>query len=354
MIDGVNFSGLRGVRRGELADLAPLTVLVGKNGSGKSTVLEALAIGAAHQPAVLVGDVVRVRGGWNGASYLIARDTAEARLEVLFATGERRVVTAAFQARASGVELADVPPGHHPGEAFSSVLLRVERGGQFEAPLGEGPAGTVIEARTVFHVDNAHQPALVSGLGREDRVRFVHPPASRAHPLWRTLGDAVKSGRAEEVFTLLRELLGPAFLDLYPIPEGETGQVTNVHLRYAWGTVPVDVAGDGVRSLVRLALELAGRPESVILVEEPEVHQHPGALQQSAQALLAAASRGVQVVLSTHSLELIDALVDHADMAALDRLAVVRLALVDGVLRSHRIAGPQVKVLRRQVAEDLR
>ena len=46
-------------------------------------------------------------------------------------------------------------------------------------------------------------------------------------------------------------------------------------------------------------------------MEEPEVHMHPGAIRQCARAILAAVRRGIQIVLSTHSLELIDALLSR-------------------------------------------
>lgn len=48
------------------------------------------------------------------------------------------------------------------------------------------------------------------------------------------------------------------------------------------------------------------------MVEEPEVYQHPRSIRQQARALLAAMRRGVQLVVTTHSLELIDEVVSEA------------------------------------------
>jgi energy-coupling factor transporter ATP-binding protein EcfA2 len=338
-------SNLRGIQSGGLTDLPQLAVLVGPNGAGKSTVLEALAVGAGHQPGVLVGEVVRHRHGWNGASYLIGRGGDEALLDTEFAGGERRVIRLRHEAFPTGISEWDLPPGH-AGGPLSAIHLQIERSG---GPDEIAPATTTV----VFDLANSYRAGRLDGLGSDDRVRLVHPASARGNPLWRTLGEAVKAGREEAVVDLLRDVLGDDFRDLYPIQESEDGK-TNVHLRYRWGTVPVDVAGDGIRSLVRIALELAGRAESVTLLEEPELHQHPRSLVQTARALHAAVVRGMQVVLTTHSLELVDALVDVADAAALGRLAVYRLALVRGDLRSHRISGEQVKVLRAAIAEDLR
>ena len=63
-------------------------------------------------------------------------------------------------------------------------------------------------------------------------------------------------------------------------------------------------------------LGTAGRDR--FLVEEPEAHQHPAVIAQAAKVLLGAARRGVQIMASTHSLELIDALVANADAADLE------------------------------------
>jgi predicted ATP-binding protein involved in virulence len=41
MIQSISINGLRGIAKGEIKELAPLTVLVGPNSSGKSTILDA-------------------------------------------------------------------------------------------------------------------------------------------------------------------------------------------------------------------------------------------------------------------------------------------------------------------------
>jgi predicted ATPase len=109
-----------------------------------------------------------------------------------------------------------------------------------------------------------------------------------------------------------------------------------------------------VRSLVRLALELAAPEAEMLLLDEPAAQLHPAGIKALARAIWAACGRGAQVVLATHSLELIDALLEQVPECGLDPLAVVRVALVDGELRTHRIAGPDVRALRLDHGEDLR
>ncbi|MCX6380632.1 MAG: AAA family ATPase, partial [Armatimonadetes bacterium] len=66
MIQSVKIERLRGIREGELNDLTPLTILVGGNGSGKSTVLEALYIGANKNPAYAIAESVSRRMDFPG------------------------------------------------------------------------------------------------------------------------------------------------------------------------------------------------------------------------------------------------------------------------------------------------
>jgi len=63
----------------------------------------------------------------------------------------------------------------------------------------------------------------------------------------------------------------------------------------------------------------------------------------------------VQVVLSTHSLELIDTLVSGTSTDdELDLLSVYQLALKSGKLLSNGIPGREVSFLRATIEEDLR
>ena len=118
--------------------------------------------------------------------------------------------------------------------------------------------------------------------------------------------------------------------------------------------VPVTLSGDGVHALVRIALELASRPNGVVLLEEPEVHQHPGAMRQTVRAIWAAVRRDIQVVLTTHSLEFIDILLAEATAGDIERISVYRLELEKGRLIAVRTPGSEVAFSRGEIEEDLR
>jgi AAA15 family ATPase/GTPase len=78
-------------------------------------------------------------------------------------------------------------------------------------------------------------------------------------------------------------------------------------------------------------------------------------IRQSAKIIAAAVQRNVQVILTTHSLELIDALLGEAkDRDLLDKLAVFRTNLTEGQLATSRISGADAAFSRQQIEDDLR
>lgn len=130
--------------------------------------------------------------------------------------------------------------------------------------------------------------------------------------------------------------------------------VPTLHLNFSDHALPIGLAGDGVQLLLRLVLVLTATPETTILLEEPETHMHPGAIRLVAQAVHAAVARGVQVVLTTHSLELIDALSLGRPTGHLEQLSVFRVALDRGNLKSTRLSGQEVALARSAIEDDLR
>ncbi len=201
--------------------------------------------------------------------------------------------------------------------------------------------------------DNDEGLAVSSGgrLRTVSDVRFVDPLGAGPHP---ELDDLVtrttQNGLMEQTTALIAEL-APEVQDVRIL----TAQGKPVvHLVSKYGSLPEAAAGDGVRMLLRLALELAASTGAIALVEEPEMHMHPAAIRLAARAMLAAVDRGIQIVVSTHNLDLLDFLLDQAAPDKLDKLAVFRLALKAGELKSCRYSGAEARFSRMEIEEDLR
>ena len=333
MISSIEITRFRGIREGKLEDLTPLVVMVGPNGCGKSTVLDAVLVGAAPAPGPAICRVVKRHSGVvRGATWLFYRpaDQKNAEIAVETATHSRR-----------RCRLARYPT---MDESTTKVVCHI-----LPASGGDKSSDKIaVEFRDseVLRCDDTS--VALDGVAD---VRLVEPQGnSLQEPLHDLYSQARRSGRREDVKGLVVDLL-PNVKDIEILTEGEKPLL---YFDYADRAVPAALAGDGIHALVRVALELASRPEGVVLLEEPEVHQHPGAIRQSVRAILAAVRRDVQVILTTHSLELIDALVAESSPDDLQRLSLYQLELDNGKLISVRKPGSEVAFARQEIEKDLR
>lgn len=330
MIESIKIKNLRGIRQGALLELSPLVVLAGPNGCGKSTVLDALLIGASPVPGDAIGrTVLRRKGLINGARWLAWRaDEAHPISVEVFDTDKRRRKTKlVFEQRTTDVatELkCDVFSQHVSTEPFRVQFVDSQNHYEYEKR------------------DISLHPS--------SDMRFVEPYAHESVPLQALYTRAVEQGRRKQACEIVQAVV-PSVQDIEILVEGDT---PIVHLVYDDCSIPAAIAGDGVQSLLRLSLELAARPRGVVLLEEPEAHQHPAAIRQSVRAILAATQREIQVILTTHSLEFLDTLLAEAGPEDLERLSLYRVRLEDGELLSSRLAGEEVARARQEVEDDLR
>jgi predicted ATPase len=331
VITSVEIKNFRGIREGAIQDLSPLVLLLGPNGSGKSTVIEAILIAGSPLTAEAIVQVIRRHEeGGAGPRWLLWKGGQSEQTEI-------KVTTSTGNYRTPRLNL-------DRGQPDGQTLIRytvIDNGSSTRD-------GWVQAVKNKYH---GHAP---TGFVPLDSLREVHLAEGYQtqfqKPLHELFTKAVQLGRRTQAREIIKEVL-PEVTNVEILTENEA---PILHLVLDNYSVPASLAGDGVQSLLRLSLELAASAGGVALLEEPEVHQHPGAIRQSARAILAAVRRDIQVILTTHSLELIDALLAECSDEDLKLLSVYRLQLQEGILKSSRIPGPEVAFARTQIQDDLR
>lgn len=340
MITSIEIEGLRGIRAGRLEGLAPLTILTGPNACGKSTVLDALLIAASPHPADAVGRAVQRHPAVDGGARWLCRfDQRTARIGVVPDAGKEWERRLAWYDHCNE-EMAEALYEKKSPPPYSMVQVA-------ENEYADG----AISAFTAFGADNRYEADSSGdgGLSTVPFVRLVDPGLPiRLH---KTFSEVSRAGRRDAVHALLAELI-PGFERLEIIALAD--EVFGLAVTQCGRSVPVGLSGDGIQALTQLALEVGVAPEGLVLVEEPEVYQHPKAIRQGARVLLANVRRGVQTVLTTHSLELIDALLAEAGGDDLENMALFNLKLENGDLQLGRRSGDEIAFARKTLENDLR
>lgn len=350
MIRSIEIKGLRGIREGKLDDLAPLTIIVGPNGAGKSTILEAMLIGASLKPGDVIAQTLSRRSEVPRASrWLVRREKVQPTCEIVLTNlrGAKRSTNLAFHENQQQDTIHYIIPVSNTGEVEGDISYERYRGAEHRENRAERVVTRHPDTTRKQQVSRAFEQMLGIGEIRLIDAYLRGPHSQSLHQLY---SSAVQRGAAAEIKAITTAVV-PQLTDITILTEGD---VPILHLVFPGYSVPAALAGDGVQMLMRLCMELASPAGGVVLLEEPEVHQHPGSIWQSAKAIKAAVDRDIQVILTTHSLEMIDALLEDTSDEILDRIAVYRVILEEGLLKSHRLAGSQARFAREQIEDDLR
>jgi hypothetical protein len=295
---GATIQGFRGIREGLIEGFVDVNILVGRNNSGKTSVIEA---------------ITRARSAIaNSASDVLGRPVHELWRIV---RNEPHAWPRELLYRPSSIE-------------GLSVYLRLDDGTNFAMK-----ASLPSPQHNTLSLGNSSQ---ASGVAYQ-----VFRPADGVNPqIEATLWTKLLADRADKVLIeAANTVFGMTVEQIQLPPDGR------LLLLFPEHSVPLDAQGDGARSALRCLMVLAALRSTLLALEEPETFQHPGALDRFATAVCTLArKRDVQLVLNTHSIECVRAFLRAAKNAGSDA-AVFNLGLERGSLEVRRLASPAVETL---------
>ena len=326
MINSIEIKNFRGINDGKLENLTPLTILVGAKGCGKSTVLQSLLLGASADQGKALDHILSRQVDKNRAGeWLFPKGIFRGRSELIVYTPELcKTILFALDNSIEAGNLQD-PQNLSNNRDFKSIGINID-----------GSPGSTLGTQSNFL----------------SNIFLLDPSSSSLEtPLYTLLDETMKQGRREAVREILQTLV-PGMKDILTSASGDRPYVA---FEYPNGIVPVLHSGEGISQLVRESLELASRSDGVALMEEPETNKHPAAIFQTAKVIFAAVRRGIQVILTTHSLELIDALMKQVNTEEeLKLVSLFKLQLRNGCLQTYKMDGKSIVIERFDIEEDLR
>lgn len=345
MITGLKIRNLQGIESGELSQITPLTILVGPNGSGKSTILRAIEIGAGKD---IVGGVKRavfrekLTSAFEEAKWLITHAEADRTASIEVDLGEKPICTVFKENIYGGSNTFTISfEDSRGGGVVGCTLLVAEDRGEITEVVPSQNEKTRLVAREKF-------------LAQRIDIRYIEPYSRPPTSIEQLYVEVVQQRQRVPVAEIVGQVI-PGFRGIEILPGKHQQNKIIPYIEFPSHSIPLSLAGDGIRLLLRLTLELATLRTQVALIEEPEVHLHPAAMRRSARAIVSAVMRGVQVILTTHSLEMIDSIIAEVSEDKTSDLTLFRLMLPpDGQLKVSRLNGADVRQARTEIETDLR
>jgi predicted ATPase len=340
-----------------------LNVLIGPNGSGKSNLLRAIELLHVAADGDL-SEFIISQGGfgpflWDGRANRISwnlkvnsdpakREILDYGLEIQQAGGYNYFRIAEEFLKANGKTLVESVPGqlsvYNPDrdEMVIDTLKRLkdpEQTSLLQAGVWPIPEPLVLAiillSWSVYHDLRVDQSAPLRQAAVARFERSLALDGQNLIPVLHTLYTGDREFK-KSVDSAMRAAFGDDFEELVFPPAADQ----RVQLRVRWRSLkteqPAANLSDGtLRFLILLAILANPEPSSLIAIDEPETGLHPGMLPLIAEMAADAAER-TQVVLSTHSPQLLDAFQGEA-------ITTTVAQMVDGETRLTTLDGEELR-----------
>jgi energy-coupling factor transporter ATP-binding protein EcfA2 len=349
---------LRGIRNLELSNLGQVNLLVGENDSGKTTVLEALALCCNPlDPVTWVQTVLRRAGSLQHTQF----DLDQFRwFFPQRASIEPGSPPESVHLRAHGAVLVEFLETHLTEvsgvlTAMAANTTRNEiRGVELDLEVWfqlQREAALTQQTRTFTVWEQMWEP-ISSQEGPHVPCQFIAPHDHRlASAAIQGFSAARLSGIQESIKALLNSL-DPRIVGMEILaPHGQP----MLYLQdAAAGLAPLSAFGDGIRRVLLLALALPQAADGVLLIDELETAIHVSALGKVFRWLMEACKQyRVQLFATTHSLEALDAILG-ADTTAEEDIVGYRLGRMGERVEVKRYGEDLLKRLRYERGLDVR
>lgn len=331
MLRHVLIENYRGLKRLELQGLSRVNLFVGKNNSGKTSVLEAMQLAESDDPICELtrsawrrseapAQVAKPRNNQEmeirhffldrdispGSSFRIYTDDMSIpALEITLRESAELIEQAKSESESSTVVKQIVSPRN-----FSSALLKCPYILEISSPTGEC-LRVGLNDQKCFD-SRFTQPTRFSG-GQENVVTFFVSTASLANVELARIWDAIALEPEEELIYRALRIIEPE-LERIAFLSGRNGyreQGVVVKLKGHKERIPLGSFGEGLRRILVLAFALVKSAGGILLIDEIDTGLHYSIMSQVWEVLIRTAKElDVQVFATTHSQDCIDGLAD--------------------------------------------
>ncbi len=307
MINFLELKNYRGFSQLELSDMSPITLISGKNNTGKTSVLEALFLLMDHQsPDCFVG-VSSFRNMhiqaepsslWEPFFYNMETDN---KIEIVAHCddGNRNLT---FAPDKSFIPTFDnnIPSdmlNQFTSSAKTSYSLKFEYNHETYTEVGHyliSPGGMMCNINTNLPnnemVPMQHCQFINAMISQNDMIA----------PEW--FGKILLSKKKEQILQALR-IMEPELQDIVTISKNNRSQL---YFQTNDKTLPAKMSGDGMTHLLFILMAIVTNPNAIILIDEIETGFHYSIYEKLWEIICKTAiENNCQVIVTTHSYECI-------------------------------------------------
>lgn len=348
MIQSVTFQNFRGFKHLELPDLAPITLLSGKNNAGKSTVLEGLFLFGGHGDPKCFEKISSFRSLplipdfdilWKPLFHQLNVDDP-IRISVQL---EHNVELTYYREDSYSPQLQDFK-GMAPdvlNRFISSAQSGYTLGFQFaQKGTSYTETGHFVAAPDGFAVN------MSTSLPNNQRMllplmQMINSTITAFYSPVELFGKLELNGRKRNVLNILRKM-DPSLSDITAISANGQSQLYG---NMGGKLLPMRLAGDGMNRLLIIMLSIMENPNSIILIDEIENGFHYSMFPVIWEAIAHTAQESnSQVIATTHSYECVAGAVEGMEKADMkDDFCFFRLAQEKNGRHAYRFSSDVIR-----------
>lgn len=291
-------------------DLAPINILVGGNNSGKSSVLQGIHFSVVAAVAARIADTKTFTQ--DSLLYCPSRDFVSLRNALPYKNQSNFGYLRIFA--------DEIDEDRNNKLSYKIKIYRGRNEGNVGCEISGSPAlrQAVTSSETPFSI---YVPGLagisqVEEYRTESIVRRGVASGDANLYLRNVLYLIHQKGRLDELTTLMKVIFPRLYISVSFNPKKDVYIDVKVSLTGPWGkNIPLELIGTGVQQALQIFSYVTLFHPVLLLLDEPDSHLHPDNQGLLVNALLEiAAETNTNIIMSTHSRHIVDALYEESNV----------------------------------------